>query len=134
MKNILSLFPARRMFYQLSIAGSAQVRIGEPRVIDQHLGSKVGSEPGLHRRKLLGKPNIILVGKENEVASTERSGMLEIARVAEVLRIAVDKDRERCGPREPFRDLQRLVARAVIADDELIGQPRLGRKASSCSG
>jgi hypothetical protein len=92
-------------------------------------GRTLGRKNRLYPRELLRVPDIILVAQRDDLTATGRNRLLEIGSRSDPLPIDHETDLKRGPLREVLDKINRAIARAIIADDQLIGLPRLLRYA-----
>ena len=73
----------------------------------------------------VGMPNIVLIAKKQNVPGTGAGSSLEIFRMTEILRILADLYRKGNRIFPCFENGERSVRGTVVADDDLVGKPRL---------
>src|SRR5260221_7879938 len=91
-------------------------------------GGAVGGNVG-HQGDLVITPNIVLIGKKNQIAGAVSRGRGEVFRKADIRAVDEDLDGKGGSLGKGFRDFYRPVTGAVITDDELVSSPRLARQA-----
>jgi hypothetical protein len=88
---------------------------------------RAGAIDCLMPRQLLRHPQIVLVGQENYIAVAEADRPLEVPGDAQTLLVLLDPDGEGCPRGEFEEDAQGLVVGPIVADDDLIRVPCLGK-------
>ena len=82
-------------------------------------------ERGPQAGELLRQPHVVLVGEHDDVPAAAPDRRLEVPRRAQSAVVHVPDHREGGPRREPVDHRDRLVGRAVVGHDELVGRGRL---------
>ena len=77
-------------------------------------------------RQLFREPEIVLVGEDHDFPRAQRYRLLEIPVGTDVRRVRMNSNREGALPGEDLERAERSVRGSVVADDQLVGQARLG--------
>src|SRR5205085_2208620 len=76
----------------------------------------------------IGLPNVVLVGQKNDVARSTQNRLLEIFRRTQVFFVYLNRNRKRRASGKIFQNRNGRIIRAIVADDNFVGQASLRGK------